>query len=323
MRNNHRLTRTIVSVILVAFILLAILALIMLMEKATRDVSWDKGKINASERGYFTDRVKKIVGNWRKNLKDHGYTRDGCAKEPYDTYLVIDTLKPAMWLESNGKILKHNYTDLPANMYWKHYRTGPAGNQGLPPVIRLKMRGMWTGQEYSEMICVQSYGRADDSLSFYFTSGKVQTEYGKSGYKIQKWKSKNYQRRRKEDFYKSIIVSDAEWQTYQQKFASTAEQPMETVPADGDAEAAWYDIERELYQRIEEEVIMQGYNLWKMWLDVGPVFTAAKGKIILRYEGGTNSSKRTSHLHDLNIVRTSLIGKDLWYVQSFPDIKFH
>ncbi|MHC4648565.1 MAG: hypothetical protein ACYTBJ_24170 [Planctomycetota bacterium] len=108
------------------------------------DVGWGRGRLKRSEAAYYLARIGRIGEYWRRTAEKAGCSRDGRIKAPYPTYLVIDTLKRAMWLETAGEVDPNNYTELPENMKWKLYRTSPDGNEELGPVVRLKIRGMWT-----------------------------------------------------------------------------------------------------------------------------------------------------------------------------------
>ncbi|MHC4334978.1 MAG: RNA polymerase sigma factor, partial [Planctomycetota bacterium] len=99
------------------------------------------GQLKPWEIAYCKAGIERIRRFWSRTAKRAGRGRDGRINEPYPTYLVIDSLKPAMWLETAGQIDPNHYTELPKNMKWRLYRTSPDGNEDLGPVIRLKIRG--------------------------------------------------------------------------------------------------------------------------------------------------------------------------------------
>ncbi|MHC4927853.1 MAG: hypothetical protein ACYTER_11135, partial [Planctomycetota bacterium] len=282
---------------------------------------WSRGKMAASERGYYKHRLRGIGDKWRQSFDEHGYNRDGRAKEGYDTFMVIDTIEGAMWLESKGSIAQQDYCELPAHMKWIAYRTTHGKNEDMPPVLRFKMRGIWSGQEYPEMFCLHGVKRASDSFSIYVTSGHILTDYGGSGYTTQNWKSSPKTATEEDEYFKTLFVDDQEWQEYQDKYG-VAVLPKNNVSTERGREAAFYEILEKICQHIEIETSGHDYELRYLHrFEITPNYSAIKGELDLGDDNSLLSilPGQKRWIHNDHLFRAQLIGEDMWYVQTFPD----
>ncbi|MBN1972621.1 MAG: hypothetical protein JW787_03210 [Sedimentisphaerales bacterium] len=318
MKNDHSKMWVFLLFIITVFVLLTPFVNGAKLDTLSKKAGWGRGKMAASERGYYEYRLRAIGNKWRKTFVDHGYNRDGLARDGYDSFLVIDTLNGAMWVETRGNIARQDYCDLPANMKWKIYRTSNGKNEDIPKVLKLKMRGIWTGQEYPEMYCFHGIDRSKDSFSIYVTSGDIFTDYGGSGYNIQNWE-KPAKPINTENYFKPLIVSDAEWLAYQNKYG-TAAIPQNSDKDNQNQEAKLYDSLKKICQYIELETARHGHKLdYLHRYEIASNYNAIKGEMSLDDDGGSIIPIRRRRIHEDNLFRAQLLDDDLWYVQTFPE----
>jgi len=306
------------AIFYLAVVILFLLGVVLLMV-----FRWGGGRLKVSERMYYASRIRRIVERWRETAKQAGRDKEGRIKQPYRSYLVIDTTKPAMWIESDGRILAENYTELPHNMKWKLYSCAPGGNEDLPRKVRLKIRGLYSSRLFPEMICVHSYGRACGHLSCYFTAGNVTTDSGDEDLAIQKYSGRSGGGNQG---YESVLVDDAEWQQYREHVRSeglvqqggSVEDRLEW-PADANF-AGWFNFEKQLYQEIEKAILREGFELHSIGLGAGSDYLSAQGRIEARerrgflsnfFHGGGERPKL--------FIKVNYIGNDTWYVKAIPD----
>ncbi len=320
MKNNRIKKWVFLPFIIIVFVFLLQFANNARLNTLSKKAGWGWGKMSASERGYYQYRLRAIGDKWRKTFVDHGYNRDGLAKEGYESVLVIDTLNSAMWVETKGKIASQDYCELPANMKWKIYRTTNGKNEDLPKVLKLKMRGIWTGQEYPEMYCFHGIGRSKDSFSIYVTSGDIFTDYGGSGYTVQNWK-KPATPINAENYFEPLIVSDAEWLEYQNKYG-TAVLAQDSDKDNQNQEAKFYDSLKKICQYIEIETARHGHKLdYLHRYEIASNYNAIKGEMSLDDDGNSIIPIKRRRIHEDNLFRAQLLGENLWYVQTFPEEK--
>jgi len=284
---------------------------------------WGGGRLKVSERAYYVSRIRRIVERWRETAKQAGRDKEGRIKQPYRSYLVIDTTEPAMWIESDSKISAENYTELPHNMKWKLYSSTPGGNEDLPRKVRLKIRGLNSSRLFPEMICVHSYRRACGHLSCYLTAGNVTTDYGDEDLAIQKYSGRSG---RGNDGYESMLVDDDEWQQYREHLRSeglvqrggSVEDRLEW-PVEANV-ARWFNFEKQLYQEIEKAILREGFELHSIGLGAGSDYLSAKGRIEVRERRGfLNDFFHGGGERPKLFIKADYVGNDTWYVKGIPD----
>jgi hypothetical protein len=287
------------------------------------DPGWDRGQLKQSEIAYYLTRMGRIGRYWRRTAVKAGHNKDGRIEEPYPTLLVVDTLKPAMWLETAGEVDPNNYTELPKNMRWKLYRISEDGNTDLEPVVRLKLRGFWTKQIFPEMICVHGYGRGKGHLSFYVTESQTSVDYGGGAIPTQ-----NYTGQREEnvDYYDSIMVDEQEYnkiinsakdldkEIAQLKRSINSEQPRNL--------ANWLKAEKQLHVEIERQASGKGLDVSRLRLVAGPDYTAGHVKLRVDEDSLLKDVFRPS-LDWALYLKIDYVGKDIWYLRNAVNPDLH
>jgi RNA polymerase sigma factor (sigma-70 family) len=275
------------------------------------------GQLKPWEIAYYKAGIERICRCWTRTAKKAGRGRDGRINEPYPIYLVIDSLKPAMWLETAGQIDPNHCTELPKNMKWKLYRTSPDGNEDLRPVIRLKIRGLRMSQTFPEKVCAHSYGRGPGHFSIYITAPNVSTNYGPSGtFVIATYKG---QFTEGVDYFDSIVVGEKE---YAESIESVKglENEIAQLKSDVDSElprnlANWLEAEKQLYMQIERQLLMTGLEVLKMRVTAGPDCTAGHAEVsVLEYSAFENRLRRSSPAWVY--LKIDHLGEDVWYLRS-------
>lgn len=283
------------------------------------DVGWDSGRLKCSETAYYRARIERICRCWRRTAKKAGRGKDGRINEPYPTYLVIDTLKEAMWLETAGEVDPNNCTELAKNMKWKLYRTSPAGNADLGPVVRLKIRGLRTKQLFPERVCVHGYGRGPGHLSIYIAAGKGSADYGGGAFTIQ---TCNEQFKEGVDYYDSIIADDQEYEDMISSLKGLDKEIAELKRAI-DSElpknlAKWLKAEKQLYMQIERQALKMGFEVSKMGVSAGPDCTAGHAEVLMCEDTALKNRSRPS-MGGGAYLKIDYLGKDIWYLRGAAD----
>ena len=132
--------------------------------------NWGKGSLTGSERAYYESRIMRIIKDWQDMAVEAERDKEGRLTESYNTFLVIDISKQAIWIEDNGQIQQHNYSDFPDGMDWKLHRFAPEGQSELPHKTRLKIRGVYSRGQSPEQFCLVGTGRGSGFLSFGFNA---------------------------------------------------------------------------------------------------------------------------------------------------------
>jgi len=280
------------------------------------DVGWGRGRLKASEAAYYTARIERIGSNWRRTAEKAGCSRDGRIKQPYLTCMVIDTLKPAMWLETAGDIDPNNYTELPDNMTWKLCRAGLEGNKDLGPVIRLKIRGMWTKQILPETIYVHSYGRDTDHLSVCIADAQVNTDYGAGAFPVPKFTQQSEQG---VDYYDSILVEDREYadsidaaKGLTGEIAEFKRSVNSEIPVNFQN---WLAVEKRLYLEIEKHVQEMGFRIRTMHVTAGPDYTAGHAQLQEHQDSAWKQLLVRSYPVPI-FLKIDYLGENMWYLRS-------
>mgnify|MGYP001769232373 CR=1 FL=1 len=111
---------------------------------------WGKGDISVSEASYYVGRMDSILKNWIQIRDNANFNDDGYYADSYQSYLIFDFAKQAMWIEDSGWILQDNYVEFPAGMKWTFYHITPNGMTELTGRIILKYRGFDTNRQTQE-----------------------------------------------------------------------------------------------------------------------------------------------------------------------------
>ena len=283
-------------------------------------VRWGRGYLATSERAYYSSRMGRIIKSWQQTKGNAEIDRDGQLKESYQTLLVIDLDKPAIWIEENGRTQEHNYTELPAGIKWELYHTTPQTNNKLTGRTVLKIRGIHSSRQTPERFSFIANGR-EGSFSLNFNSTSLVQSHGTSSRKMRAYNFKSSTKKEGE-LYGSLIVTDAEYQQYRQSFSKAALSPSEEKGRPiqkyvtlKENKTTWQKNEKFLYLEIERQVRKKGYTLRSPKVEPGPDFSAGHAELrghnktfLHRFFGGVSSVEAY-----LNI---DYLGDNIWYAKS-------
>ncbi|MHC4551744.1 MAG: hypothetical protein ACYSUT_03105, partial [Planctomycetota bacterium] len=197
-------------------------------------------------------------------------------------------------------------------MNWIAYRATEGKNEDMTPVLRFKIRGVYNNKKYPELICLHGIERASDHFSIHVKSGSVSADHGDNDYKVYNWKSSTKTAKQEDKYYQSIIVSDQEWQEYQDKYGIAA------LPQDND----FHHSLRQICQTIEIETSRHGHELRHLQdFEIASDNNAIKGKLSINDDGDSIFPWRRRQIHGDNLFMAQEMFKDVWHVQTFPEKK--
>ena len=295
--------------------------------------NWGRGRLKGSERTYYESRILRIIKNWQDIATEAERDKEGRLTDSYNTFLVIDISKQAIWTEDSGQIQQHNHTDFPAGMNWKLHRFAPEGQSELPHKTRLKIRGVYSRGQSPEQFCLVGTGRGGGFLSFSFNANSRGSDHGSGRFNPQpvnynfqktiKTKSINVnsdKTRSTEEYYGSLVVTDSEYERYLSSAAGSAMPGIqsEIQPAHEKNRARWLRIEKLLYREIERQVLNAGFEIRELEVEPGPDFSAGHAKLRIASQGfwggifGDRSPNRA-------YLRIDYLENDVWYVKSGAD----
>ncbi len=283
-------------------------------------VRWGRGNLATSERTYYCSRMNRIIKSWQQTKRYAEIDRNGRLKESYQTLLMIDFDKQAIWIEATGHIQENNYTELPTGIKWELYHTTPQTNNKITGRTVLKIRGLHSNRQTPERFTFIANGR-EGSFSLSFNSTSLGQSSGTGPQKIPTFNFKPSPKK-EEELYGSLIVTDAEYQKYRQSFSEVALSPPEEESSQVKNDAAleenkvtWQKNEKILYMEIDRQVRKKGYELRSLKVEPGPDFSAGhaelrghKDAFLRRFLDGVSSVEAY-----LNI---DYLGDNIWYAKS-------
>jgi hypothetical protein len=290
------------------------------MRPLAQSAGWGTGEVKASERVYYTNTLHRVVRHWQEQmLREASVAEDGRVEDPYHVYLIIDTSKPAVWIEQNGRVLLDNYTELPESMTWNVYRRAPEGNTGLGQMVRLKIRGVHGQRLAAEEF---SIGASRRGMGYWYVHFNVQQLISGGSDTLTTRPYRGAKPQSSEDTYGSIVVSDEEYQQYQEWLAASGT-PVEsrTDAAEKSSLAAnranWLKVEKLLCQMIEAQVRHVGLNMNHLELGVGPDYTAAHAELLARDDSVIRDILGTRR-SGAAYLRIDSLPDGNWYARSGP-----
>jgi hypothetical protein len=281
---------------------------------------WGKGNLTVAESSYHISRFERVLNNWfyisSKLDKDDQFR----IIDTNRNYLVIDLDKQALWIEDNGKILQEYYVEFPSGLKWRFYHATPNGETELTRKIYLRIRGIDMNRLNPEMFCLVGQSRNDAYILYQFFYNSCNGDLCKGLYAIRPYKFD--QTSSPEKLYGSLLVSDKEYQQYRNTFdkstiilpdKETSHTKNRTIIEDN--KAAWNRIEKELYLKIEKQILTAGYDLKKVTVKPGPDYAAGyaevsadKGGLIRKFMNGPSLAK--------TYLKIDYLGNDIWYAKS-------
>jgi hypothetical protein len=281
--------------------------------------AWGRGELRVSERAYYASRIWSVINAARRPEGWTGYPSQDRTDESTRTYLVVDTAKKEMWVESNGQVVQEYRSALPPSMDWKLYRCTPDGMATELPSwsrFRLPVDDMKRLFLPEQVALVGTWGNRE-SLCFAFShddSGQIHRD-GRWSPQSLRWSSSPNQVT-EDGFYESIIVSDDEYEKARARFSTTDAAPVEPAGL-SDNRAAWRRVEKALYQEIERQVLIQGLPLRSVDVTSGPDYTTAAADLQAARSGlwdVLHHGPSSAHVY----LRIDYLGNDVWYARSGP-----
>ena len=288
---------------------------------------WGRGKLMASEEAYYEVRIPEIANAWvaMANAAEHG--PEGLLREPYATFLVIDTGRCEIWIEHAGQVLEEYRSDLPQQMTWDLHHDLRDSTKPLGPLVRLKFRGTHPDRQFPEIIRLMGQ-HGNESLVFRFTCDFQGIEHVSSQGSHSTGGKVPERQRRGVAYYDSILVGDAEyeksrlaWAKASQGTTSNPESPKTRVDQN---EAAWARVRKKLYQAIEDQVESQGQGLHLRQLRVKPSPDYSTALADLQANNGAVRSILGLHRFYRSIsvgayLFIDCLGDDVWYARITPN----
>ncbi|MBL7152552.1 MAG: hypothetical protein ISS79_02455 [Phycisphaerae bacterium] len=282
----------------------------------------DPNTWTTAEWHYHGRLIRRVVQKWFKSVE----TAPSRAriKDSYQTYLVIDTNEPAIWIEDSGNIRKDTRMELPGSMKWRLYRRTPKGDSALSGLLRLRARGLG-----SEMFFLVGTEAAVGYLSISFGPGT-----NSSGW-FKPWAFRMPGRYPWQDEWqeqvRSVVVSEDEYERNMglvqrpSAIGTSQTQPHGQVPPVVKRnETRWLAVEKELYLEIERQFSDLGYDLTSIKVYEGPAMTAGLARAGGRKLGWIDKiyrGRRTEWTTCSVALEIDYLGDDVWYVVSDPNRK--
>ena len=276
--------------------------------------AWGVGKLGVAEKSYYTNRISDIVVNWQNTRRTAERGEKGRFNDSYKTLLVIDAAENAMWIEDNGQILQGNHTELSPNMKWTFYRATAQGSNELGAVTRIKLRGYNSSQNQPEQFHLVGSGRGSGHMDFHFRANGRGSGSGSGPFTPPAY---NSSRKKAEDPYPSLVVTDAEYEQYCSSLSAAEPNgsDVQNTSDQSDVErnkATWRKVEKLLYQEIDRQILAAGYGLRSIKIEPGPDFSAAHAEVGVRTEGVFRGMFGGYYWGDA-YLKIDLLGDDIWY----------
>jgi len=281
---------------------------------------WGRGRFKVSEAAYYVARISRIPQQWAELARRADQSSDGRLKQPYSVYLVIDTAAGAIWIEEAGVVAPEPRCELPRGLTWRVYHCGPEGLKELSGPVRLQFRGVRLAQYWPEALHLVGQRGVSEHLSFLIGCRVgLNGEHGKGRFvpRVTPYTIKygpDY-------YYKSILVSDAEYEERQRSWSSAESEDAADHPKQativGREIAAWSKVEKKLYQTIESQVNKMGFNLYELKVEPGPGWSAAHAHV---YASSDDVWHRLfgRRQHGTAYLKIDHLGDGLWYAGTAP-----
>ncbi len=284
-------------------------------------LEWGKDDLSAAARSYYIHAMTRTVETWQEDARNAEQdVSTGRLAEPYRTYLVFDTTKPAMWIEKDGRALPETFLDLPEGLTWTLYHSRPEGTSELGGLVRLQIRGRYTKRLFPEMLHLSGYRDGTGHIGVNFRAVSCGSSSG-SGRLVLK--TQGLERKEGVNCYESLVVSDSQYAARQRLPAETAavrrhpEGANQTDPFGLQANLAnWRKVEKRLYQEMEQQMLQAGYPLQSVDVREGPDYTSAGAKVSGRRRGRGFGLVRRGPSSIETYLRIDYLGQGVWYAKS-------
>ncbi len=312
--------KNVIKIFIVTFIITAVsLSLFLRLDK--KGSGWGKGNMLVSEASYYGARMDRIIKTWIQARQNANFKRDGYFVDSYQSYLIIDLEKQAMWIEDTGRIWEDNYLEFPPGLKWTFYHCTIEGTKVLNNRIILKYRGFDSSGQTPEAFHLVGTGRGKGCICC-----QIRYQSGSAGYDRNEFSIPQYgfNTTGENILYGSLIVSEQEYQAYLDSVPLESEQEnIESINLSQieQNKIAWNKIEKLLYQEFEKQINSMGFNLDRIVIEPGEDFSAAQCEIKAR-NGGIIEKLLDRSYSPETYPKIDYLGNDIWYVKSGPDPKF-
>jgi hypothetical protein len=276
-------------------------------------VRWGHGQLTVSERAWHEARLKRLGNLLQKLALREPRDEQWRIVQPYETYLVIDLRRRALWMEERGQVIEESRCELPGQLTWEAQLADPNGARKLGDFIRLQCRGIMPAQWWPEFLALVGYSRPGEYSAFYFKGGYFASGYGKSPF-IFTHSERLFPGT---DYYDSMLVGEAEYEQVRRTAAHGGpEAPVrQRVTEVRTNIAPWVAMEKQLYQTIEKKVIRAGFDLRQLTVEPGPDYSGGHAEIQAANDGFLpRLFHRVSHAE--TYLRIDHLGDGVWYVWS-------
>lgn len=279
---------------------------------------WGHGESPMAESYYYDSQIKRIAGCWEEAADWSSQRRkDGKIKQPNDVFMVIDSKKPAMWVEYKGKVVDEFYTELPSWMKWEVYHLTADGSPLLPAIVRLQIRGVFTDRIFPETIYLAGIGK--DRHMSYSISNRISGSSRGSGTQINIPQYRGRTPKKDVEAYKSVIVDEEEYAGYlaglkDRRVEGDGDGVVELLFQGSDVLRAnmkkWLAVEKRMYAEMARQLSRQGYEIRRTEVVTGPSYLAGHAELDGRDYGMFGGGSV-----DVNLNFEHL-GEGLWHVYS-------
>ena len=237
-------------------------------------VTWGGPSLCVSERDYFMARMACLFDAWD--------SRRSGDREPAgdEGYLVVDVENRLIWLEPQGLTSQCEYVQLPAALSWKLcYRLGNDVMK-MPSLVCLRPFHEWHG-------ALALVGRGTDRTSF--TCILHGPFYGSMESRKGKLDPNTLSSSGAQKGLPTILITD------EQRLHQIAQNRPSTVTSEdalsptGDnsdpltrRKTIWRNLQKPLYQALEQEVIQHGYEVKRISVQPSPDYSAGLAGISLQ-----------------------------------------
>jgi len=293
-----------------------------LMSRSAWEPGWGRGQFQVAEWAYYRDQIENIIGTWQTMAREATrQPRTGRVTEDGFVCLTIDTAEKAMWIERDGQVLPEYRSGLPEPMRWKLRHCGPHANAELAGPARFRIRGIYASRQPLERIFLVGELAGQGYLEFSFDASDRYSGNGSGTWAPNITWDLAREKRKADEPYESLVVSDAEYAKAQAGFPAGDTQAEPGQPAQLAANrAAWARFGQRLGQEIDRHVAAEGFKLGSLMVRCGPDCSAASANLRATRTGWLRKflGLRSSAQAYLKIDR---LEGDIWYVKTAPDPK--
>jgi len=303
--------------------LIAILIVVAVVRGIFLSAGKDSGEMKVSEKTYYMSRISRVFQTWQDAGRNAERDQNGRIKGPHPIYFVIDTAKPAVWMEKGGEILPDSYVDLPKKMKWTFCHSRPEEDKALSGLVRLTIRGVHTDRVFPETFYLIGREPRGGHINFQFDGKSNAAGFGFGVFNLRPYGSLP---ETKSNGYESIVVSNTEYEDYHRSLAAAANQPASEKPEEPTEKspirenlANWLKVERQLYQEIEKQASEKGFELKGLRIETGPDYSAAHADV----EGDRGEFRLFLGIHPYVALTLKIdyLDNDTWYVSGGPDLQ--